>query len=168
MIFKFFLHNFRWDSAKSSPARYVELTQNSPQRRSIGSAISAAEPRSKVNVIHNVNSSTVSYPVNYLETMHNSSSPSRQSAGNSPLSGNINVKVKRREVAPSSPQSMNYNDVGTTKSYSDLHQTSQNNTQQKSSVTPIKHLVQTKPMSSADLDDFTPKGEFFFQYSIRL
>lgn len=148
---------FSWDSPKTSPARYVEITQNSPQRRSIGSGYSSSnDPQNKVNVIHNA--SNVSYPVNYVDTLRSNNSPSR-TIGSAATS--IIVKAKRREIAANSPQSININDASncTTKSYSDVHQTSQNNTQQKINTNPIKHLVQTKPMSSADhFDDFTPKG----------
>lgn len=149
---------FSWDSPKTSPARYVEIIQNSPQRRSIGSGYSSSnEPQNKVNVIHNA--TNVSYPVNYVDTLRSNISPNR-TIGSAATS--IIVKAKRREIAANSPQSINFMDASnsTTKTYSDVHQTSQNNTQQKINTNPIKHLVQTKPMSSADLfEDFTPKGK---------
>lgn len=145
------------------------MSQNSPQRRSIGGMSSAfttttttTEASSKVNVIHNA--SNVSYPVNYLESLRSNTSPSR-TLGTAATS--INVKQKRRELAATtSPQTMSLNDASSggassaTKSYAaDGQQASQNNTQTTKS-TPIKHLVQTKPQSSADhYDEFTPKGK---------
>lgn len=118
-----------------------------------------SQTQSKVNVIHNA--SNVSYPVTYMDSIRGNNSPSR-TIGSGSAATSISVKAKRREIAANSPQSVNFNDVGTTKTYSEVQQTSQNNTQQKTNTNPIKHLVQTKPMSSAEhYNDFTPTGMYY-------
>lgn len=140
------------------------MSQNSPQRRSMGAVsniftTTTTEASSGVNVIHNA--SNVSYPVNYLESLRNNNSPSR-TLGSAATS--INVKQKRREMAATnSPQAINLNDAVSTSSYAktanDAQKAPQNNTQTTKS-NPIKHLVQTKPQTSADhYDEYTPKGK---------